>query len=134
MTGNLEPFSDSYLRAPVISLSGVPCATLNFQGRRNVDPDPPFHGTIVKVLDADTLVVLQAISTASAATDGYQLCLITLPQQFFRPDASDRSAGPFQRRTEIPGGAGSPTGADCVPGISAFCTRTGPATASKIRR
>ena len=45
LTGNIQPFSDCYLRSPTINLTGVPRATLKLQEWRNVDPDPTFHGT-----------------------------------------------------------------------------------------
>lgn len=81
LTGNIEPFSDCYLRSPAINLTGASRATLTFQEWRSVDPDPTFHGTIVNVLDPNSLAVLQQLSTASGATTGYQSRTVTLPPQ-----------------------------------------------------
>jgi hypothetical protein len=81
LTGNIEPYSDSYLRSPPIALTGVSRATLTFKQWRNVDPDPTFHGTIVNILDATTLQVIQQLSLESGATTGYQTRTLPLPPQ-----------------------------------------------------
>ena len=79
LTGNVEPFSDNYLRSPTINLAGVSRATLTFQEWRNVDPDPTFHGTIVNVLDANTLALITQLSVQSGATAGWQARTLQLP-------------------------------------------------------
>jgi hypothetical protein len=79
LTGNIQPFSDCYLRSPTINLTGVPRATLKLQEWRNVDPDPTFHGTIVNVLDAGTLAVITRLSLQAGATAGWQPLTLPLP-------------------------------------------------------
>ena len=81
LTGNVQPFSDTYLRSPAINLTGVPRATLAFQEWRNVDPDPTFHGTIVNVLDAGLLTVITQLSVQAGATAGWQSRTLPLPPQ-----------------------------------------------------
>jgi hypothetical protein len=72
LTGTYRPFTDSYLRSPVINLTGVSRAALNFWEWRSTDVDPVFHGTVVNVLDADTLVVLQELSRAAGTIPDWQ--------------------------------------------------------------
>jgi hypothetical protein len=81
LDGNIQPFSDCYLRSPTINLTGVVRATLTFQEWRNVDPDPTFHGTIVNVLDASTLGLITQLSLQAGATAGWQSRTLTLPSQ-----------------------------------------------------
>jgi hypothetical protein len=81
LDGNIEAFSDEWLRSPPINLVGVPRATLKFQEWRNVDPDPTFHGTIVNVLDAGTLAIIQQLSLQAGSTTGYDQRILQLPPQ-----------------------------------------------------
>ena len=81
LTGNLNPYSDCYLRSPTINLTSVNRATLTFEQWRNVDPDPTFHGCIVNVLDAGTLAVLQQLSLESGSSGGWSLRALPLPPQ-----------------------------------------------------
>lgn len=81
LTGNLEPYTDSWLHSPPINLTGLTRATLNLMEWRNVDPDPTFHGTVVNVLDAGTLAVLQTLSTQAGGTTGYEARVLPLPAQ-----------------------------------------------------
>jgi hypothetical protein len=81
LTGNIEPFTDSFLHSPPINLTGVTRATLSFQQWRNIDSNPSFHGAVVNVLDATTLLPLQQLSLESGATAGYQLRTLPLPPQ-----------------------------------------------------
>lgn len=79
LTGNLQPYTDSWLRSRPINLTGLTRATLTFQEWRNVDPNPAFHGTVVNVLDASSLAVLQTLSTVAGGTTGYEPRTLTLP-------------------------------------------------------
>ncbi|HTD67276.1 MAG TPA: LamG-like jellyroll fold domain-containing protein [Candidatus Limnocylindria bacterium] len=81
LDGITEAFSDEWLRSPPINLAGVSRATVTFQEWRNVDPDPTFHGTIVNVLDANTLAVIQQLSLQAGATAGWQQRTLQLPPQ-----------------------------------------------------
>jgi hypothetical protein len=79
LDGNIQPFSDAYLRSPTINLTGASRATLTFQEWRNVDPDPTFHGTIVNVLDAGTQALITQLSVQAGATAGWQPRTLQLP-------------------------------------------------------
>lgn len=79
LTGNLLPYTDSWLRSRPINLTGLTRATLTFQEWRNVDPNPAFHGTVVNVLDASSQAVLQTLSTMAGGTTGYEARTLTLP-------------------------------------------------------
>jgi len=79
LTGNIQPFSDAYLRSPTINLTGVARATLSFQEWLNVDPNPTFHGTIVNVLDANTQALISQLSVQAGATAGWQPRTLQLP-------------------------------------------------------
>ncbi len=79
LTGTVEPYSDCYLRSPVINLTGLTRASLTFQEWRNLDPDPTFHGTVVNVLDANTFGLLQTLSVAAGGTSGYEMRSLSIP-------------------------------------------------------
>ena len=79
LTGDINAFSDCYLRSPAIDLTGVSRATLNFEEWRNVDPDPTYHGCMVNVLDAGTKAVLQQISLEAGSSNGWELRTLPLP-------------------------------------------------------
>lgn len=79
LTGNIEPFSNCYLRSPAIDLTGATRATLTFQQWLNIDPDPNFHWTTVSVLDAGSLTVLHQFPRESGATGGYVQRSLQLP-------------------------------------------------------
>ena len=81
LDSTIQPFSDCYLRSPAIALTGVNRATLTFQEWRNVDPDPTFHGTVVRILDASTQALIQQLSVEAGATAGYQARTLPLPPQ-----------------------------------------------------
>ncbi|MBI5388149.1 MAG: immunoglobulin domain-containing protein [Verrucomicrobia bacterium] len=81
LTGSPAPYSDCYLRSPVINLTGVSRATLTFQQWRDIYPDTTFHGAIVNALDAAGTTVLQQLSLEAGATTGYELRTLPLPPQ-----------------------------------------------------
>lgn len=78
LDSNYGAFADAFLRSPIIDLNGVTRATLSFWEWRSVDPDPTFHGTVVTVLDADTLLPLQELARTAGATTGWQLRTLPL--------------------------------------------------------
>ncbi len=81
LTGNVNPYSDCYLRSPAIDLTGVSRATLTFEQWRNVDPDPTYHGCIVNVLDASNNSLIQQLSLQSGSSSGWELTTLPLPQE-----------------------------------------------------
>ena len=83
---NFEPFTESYLRSPVIDLSDKKVqATLSFSEYRKVDPEIAFHRVSVVVLDAETEETLDEPYEASGATNGW------MAQSFrLRPDTLAR--------------------------------------------
>ena len=80
LTGSIIPYSYSYLRSPVINLTGVTRATLTFQEWRHIDNDVTFHGTAVNVLDANGNL-LQALSAQAGTIGDYQARTLPLPPQ-----------------------------------------------------
>jgi hypothetical protein len=75
---NYREFTDSFLNSPVIDLRTVTRGTLTFWEWRNTDIDPVFHGTVVNVLDADSMTILEELSRASGPSGGWQLRTIKL--------------------------------------------------------
>jgi Concanavalin A-like lectin/glucanases superfamily len=79
LTGNINPYSQCYLRSPVVDLTGVTRATLTFEEWRNVDPDVTFQGTQVNVLDPSSMTVLQQPSVLAGSSGGWQPRTLPLP-------------------------------------------------------
>lgn len=79
LTGNINAYSDCYLRSPAIDLTTATRATLTFEQWHNVDTDPTFHGCIVNVIDPGTTALLQQLSLESGATGSWQLRTLPLP-------------------------------------------------------
>ncbi|MBN2507940.1 MAG: immunoglobulin domain-containing protein [Verrucomicrobia bacterium] len=82
LTGDINPYSECYLRSPAIDLSGRTRATLAFQEWRHVDVPVmgfDYHWTAVNVLDAGTLAVLQQVYYATGATSGWEPRSLPLP-------------------------------------------------------
>ena len=77
-TGLSEDFlinTTTFLLSPVIDLTDYSRATLSFWEFRNMDPPVEqqfFHGARVSVLDADTLLPLQVLSTLAGTTNGWE--------------------------------------------------------------
>jgi hypothetical protein len=71
---DFEPFTDSYLRSPIIDLSDKKIqATLSFSEFRKVDPEISFHMVSVVILDAETEEILEELYEASGATNGWEV-------------------------------------------------------------
>lgn len=67
LTGNTNPGMKAWLRSPPIDLTGVDAATLEFYEWLRIDPNPAFHKTIVRTLDASTLTVLEELDVKAGA-------------------------------------------------------------------
>lgn len=80
LTGTPLPYSDCYLRSPVIDLTTANRATLTFKQWRSIFNDTTFHGAIVNVLDPN-LNLLQQLSLEAGATTGYETRTLPLPPQ-----------------------------------------------------
>jgi len=86
LASNYGPLTDSYLRSPVIDLTGVSAASLRFWEFRDVFPNLVFHGTVVNVLDATTMEVLGQLLRTAAPTSGWeQQTLQVSPSAVGRP-------------------------------------------------
>ncbi|HIL69676.1 MAG TPA: hypothetical protein EYG38_07490, partial [Verrucomicrobia bacterium] len=75
LSSNFATFADTFLISPVIDLTDFNQASLAFWEFRNMDPpagDLFFHGAEVSVLDADTMGVLQILSTEGGTTNGWE--------------------------------------------------------------
>ncbi|MGC9037082.1 MAG: LamG-like jellyroll fold domain-containing protein, partial [Verrucomicrobiia bacterium] len=79
LNSNIQPFSDCYLRSPVIDLTSVTAATLSFYEWRNIDINVWYHNVSVSVLDPATMSVIAEIYLASGATSGWEMQTIKLP-------------------------------------------------------
>jgi bacillopeptidase F len=86
LDANLEPFTDSYLRSPVIDLSGKTVqVTLTFHEFRKIDPEISFHRASVVILDAETKEVIEEPFESSGETNGWLAQSIRL-----KPDSLNR--------------------------------------------
>jgi len=79
LNSNINPFSDCWLRSPVIDLSHVTSAKLSFYEWRNIDVNIFYHHVAVSVLDADTNTKIAEIYTNSGSTSGWEQRIIDLP-------------------------------------------------------
>lgn len=79
LNSNIQPFSDCYLRSPVIDLTSVTSATLSFYEWRNIDANIAYHHVSVTILDPTTMSVLGEVYTSAGATSGYEQQTIILP-------------------------------------------------------
>ena len=81
LNGTYMENSDAWLRSPAIDLSDVSTATLSFWEWRHVDSNIQFHRTIVRVLDAGTLVEIEELSRRAGTSDGWVLRTLSLGEE-----------------------------------------------------
>ncbi|HON07791.1 MAG TPA: immunoglobulin domain-containing protein, partial [Verrucomicrobiota bacterium] len=79
LNSNIQPFSDCYLRSPIIDLTSVTSATLSFYEWRNIDANISYHHVSVSILDPATMTVLAEVYRSAGATSGYEQQIIKLP-------------------------------------------------------
>lgn len=79
LAGNIQLFSDCYLRSPVIDLGNVTTATLSFWEWRNIDVNILYHQAIVRILDPDTMGTLAEVYREAGSSGGWVQETIRLP-------------------------------------------------------
>ncbi|MGC8742650.1 MAG: LamG-like jellyroll fold domain-containing protein [Verrucomicrobiia bacterium] len=79
LNSNIQPFSDCYLRSPIIDLTSVTSATLSFYEWRNIDTSIWYHSVAVNVLDPATMSVIAELYSNAGATSGWEKQTIKLP-------------------------------------------------------
>ena len=81
LTGNLQPYSDAWLRTPPINMAGLTRATLSWHEWRNIDPTVTFHYAAVNLVDAASGSIIQQLAIDAGGTTGYEPRSISLPAQ-----------------------------------------------------
>lgn len=79
LNSNINPFSDCWLRSPVIDLTHVTTAKLSFYEWRNIDVNVFYHHVSVAILDPDTKAKIAEVYVAAGATTGWEQRIIDLP-------------------------------------------------------
>ncbi len=72
LNGNVNGFADAALLSPVIDLSDATTGTLSFYEFLNIDVNPVFQKTIVNVLDAATLDLIEELDTKSGSVSSWK--------------------------------------------------------------
>lgn len=80
LAGAYLPDTDAWLRSPPIDLTEVTEATLSFQEYVDVDDFEDFHGTVVSILDANTLDELEELSRTNERNTGWRARRLTLSE------------------------------------------------------
>lgn len=79
LNSNINPFSDCWLRSPVIDLSHVTSAKLSFYEWRNIDVSVVYHRVTVSILDPDTNTEIAQVYISAGSTTGWEQVVIDLP-------------------------------------------------------